>query len=201
VLPLFNPARSSEDQRWLFVFLPTPKPRRHRPGNAWWTITGDHAIRAPEPQLPNRKVKYAKKDSTNSEEASSPWSGPYNSLPTSRGGPQRLVKNSDRNRGWSLRSRPRGLPSNSVNLSDPPWSPECRLGTSSALPALGLAHGFWVQERRSDPVRAAAVDLWREDWATTTTQQSRRTPLSSARCTDWEGDNSNAPGSTRKRVS
>ena len=81
-----NLGRRWSDQRWPCVFLPTPKPRRHRPGNARWTIAGDHAIRAPEPQLPNQKVKYAKKDSANSEEASSPWLVPYNSLPTSRGG-------------------------------------------------------------------------------------------------------------------
>jgi hypothetical protein len=81
-----NLGRRWSDQRWPCVFLPTPKPRRHRPGNARWTIAGDHAIRAPKPQLPNQKVKYAKKDSANSKEASSPWLVPYNSLPTSRGG-------------------------------------------------------------------------------------------------------------------
>jgi hypothetical protein len=51
---------------------------------------------------------------------------------------------------------------------------------------------------REARVEAESVDLLREDWATTATQRFRRTPLSSARRTDWERDNSNAPGSTRK---
>jgi hypothetical protein len=104
-----------------------------------------------------------------------------------------------------------------TDFQETPWIPQTHRGAQNAVwgraprcrhsltaPSLrchggGLAHGFWVQERWSDPDRAAAVDLWRED-ATTTTQRYRRTSLSSARRIDWEGDNSNAPGSTRKRV-